>query len=302
MMSFINTWADKLGVKIVCSQETEPMGTAGPLALARSLLDDGSGSPFFVLNSDVVCMYPLKDMLDFHVARNAEATLLVTKVDDPSKYGVVVTDEATGQVERFVEKPKEFVGDKINAGIYVLSSKVLNRIELRPTSIEREVFPHVAADRALYAFVLPGYWMDVGQPRDYLSGLKLHLDSLRIHKPAELATAPYAKGNVLVDPTAKIGEGCVIGPDVCIGPGCVVGDGVRLSNSVVMSGVSIADHAKVDSSIVGWDGKVGKWARLEGFCVLGEDVQVRDEVYLNGAVVLPHKELKENVQSATIIL
>jgi cell division septation protein DedD len=124
MMSFISTWADKLGVKIVCSQETEPMGTAGPLALARSLLDDGSGSPFFVLNSDVVCLYPLKDMLDFHVARKAEATLLVTKVEDPSKYGVVVIDEATGLVERFVEKPKEFVGDKINAGIYVLSTKV----------------------------------------------------------------------------------------------------------------------------------------------------------------------------------
>lgn len=63
------------------------MGTAGPLALARHLLDDGSGKPFFVLNSDVVCPYPMKDMLDFHTARGAEATVLVTKVDDPSKYG-----------------------------------------------------------------------------------------------------------------------------------------------------------------------------------------------------------------------
>jgi len=127
MMAFIDTWAEKLGVKIICSQETEPMGTAGPLALARALLDDGSGSPFFVLNSDVVCLYPLKDMLEFHVARGAEATLLVTKVEDPSKYGVVVIDEATGAVERFVEKPKEFAGDKINAGIYVLSTKVRER-------------------------------------------------------------------------------------------------------------------------------------------------------------------------------
>lgn len=302
MMSFINTWADKLGVKIVCSQETEPMGTAGPLALARSLLDDGSGSPFFVLNSDVVCQYPLKDMLDFHVARNAEATLLVTKVEDPSKYGVVVIDESSGTVERFVEKPKEFVGDKINAGIYVLSSSVLDRIELRPTSIEREVFPHIAADNKLFAFTLSGYWMDVGQPRDYLSGLKLHLDSLRIHKPADLATGSHIKGNVLIDPSATIGEGCVIGPDVCIGPGCVIGAGVRLSNSVIMKGVSVKDHAKVDSSIVGWDSKVGQWARLEGHCVLGEDVEVKDEVYMNGGVVLPHKEIKESVREPKIIL
>ena len=44
-------------------------------------------------------------MLDFHKARNAEATILVTKVEDPTKYGVVVMDEY-GQVQRFVEKPK----------------------------------------------------------------------------------------------------------------------------------------------------------------------------------------------------
>lgn len=76
-----------LWLALCIEQEKEPMGTAGPLALARHLLDDGSGKPFFVLNSDVVCPYPMKDMLDFHTARGAEATILVTKVDDPSKYG-----------------------------------------------------------------------------------------------------------------------------------------------------------------------------------------------------------------------
>ena len=66
-----------------------------------------------------------------------------------------------------------FVGDKINAGIYVLSPHVLDRIELRPTSIEKETFPLIARDNALYAFTLPGYWMDVGQPKDYLTGAPL---------------------------------------------------------------------------------------------------------------------------------
>jgi NDP-sugar pyrophosphorylase family protein len=65
---------------------------------------------------------------------------------------------------------QEFVGDKINAGIYVVNPSILDRIELRPTSIEREVFPHIAADNKLFAFTLPGYWMDVGQPKDYLKG------------------------------------------------------------------------------------------------------------------------------------
>ncbi|KAF5827635.1 GDP-D-mannose pyrophosphorylase [Dunaliella salina] len=272
MHNFINEWQEKLGVRIVCSQEKEPMGTAGPLALARSLLDDGSGKPFFVLN-----------------------------IEDPSKYGVVIIDEY-GQVQRFVEKPKEFVGDKINGGIYVCSSSVLNRIELKPTSIEREVFPHIAADNRLFAYTLNGYWMDVGQPKDYLKGLHLHLDSLRIHKSNVLGKGPEYVGNTLVDPTAKIGTGCLIGPDVSIGAGCVIGNGVRLSNCVVMRGVTIKDHSKVDNCIIGWESKVGGWSRLENCCVLGEDVTCKDELYLNGAIILPHKEIKECVNVPAIIL
>ena len=65
---------------------------------------------------------------------------------------------------------QRFVGDKINAGIYILSPKVLERIELRPTSIEKETFPLICLDNGLFAFTLPGYWMDVGQPKDYLTG------------------------------------------------------------------------------------------------------------------------------------
>jgi mannose-1-phosphate guanylyltransferase len=86
------------------------------------------------------------------------------------------------------------VGDKINAGIYVLNGEVLNRIPLKPTSIEREVFPHIAADNKLYAYTLNGYWMDVGQPRDYLRGLKLHLDSLHIKDTGALASGKSFKG------------------------------------------------------------------------------------------------------------
>ena len=132
MQAFVDEWSSKIGIKITISRELEPMGTAGPLALARSVLDDGSGEPFFVMNADVVCDYPLKDMIAAHKVKQAEATILVTKVADPSAFGVVVMD---GQqcVERFVEKPKEFVGDKINAGIYLVSPAILNRIEMRPT-------------------------------------------------------------------------------------------------------------------------------------------------------------------------
>lgn len=55
----------KLGVSLTFSHETEPLGTAGPLALARKLLNT-STEPFFVLNSDVICEFPFKDLAKFH--------------------------------------------------------------------------------------------------------------------------------------------------------------------------------------------------------------------------------------------
>lgn len=274
------------------------MGTAGPLALARDKLLDGSGEPFFVLNADVICEYPLTDMLKFHKEHGAEATLFVTKVEEPSKYGVVVFDEPTGRVQRFVEKPQVFVGNKINAGIYILSPSVLDRIELRPTSIEKEIFPPLADEGKLFVMVLPGFWMDVGQPRDYLTGLTLYLRSLRERTPERLAGAldgVTIVGNVLIDPTATIAPGCKLGPDVCIGPGCVVESGVRLTKCTILRGSKIREHACVSGSLVGWHSIIGRWARLDNCCVLGEDVQLADEIYLNGGIVLPHKEIKAHV-------
>eukprot|EP01025_Chloroclados_australasicus_P012777 TRINITY_DN1604_c0_g1_i1.p1 TRINITY_DN1604_c0_g1~~TRINITY_DN1604_c0_g1_i1.p1 ORF type:complete len:388 (+),score=57.38 TRINITY_DN1604_c0_g1_i1:88-1164(+) len=299
MEQFIKEWEEILGVKIVLSHEDEPMGTAGPLKLAEKYLDDGSGDPFFVLNSDVICPYPMAEMYEFHKKSGGEGTILVTKVEDPSKYGVVVMDE-NNKIERFVEKPKIFVGDKINAGIYVLNPEVLKRIEMKPTSIEREVFPYIANDDKLFAFVLQGYWMDVGQPKDYLSGLTLFLEDPK--NKDKLASGEYVKDNVLIDPSAKIGSGCLIGPNVSIGKGCVIGDGVRIQGSVVMDGCTLGNYSRLAGSILGWESSLGKWSRVENAAVIGEDVQVKDEVYVNGAIVLPHKEVKANVYQKEIIL
>jgi mannose-1-phosphate guanylyltransferase len=161
MMSAIALLESKYSVKIICSVETEPLGTAGPLALAARHLDDGNNEPFFVLNSDVTCNYPLEQMLSFHRHHGREGTILVTRVQEPSKYGVVVHNE-DGRIQHFVEKPQTFVGNHINAGIYLLNPSVLGRISIRPTSIEKEVFPFMADEGQLYAFVLSGYWMDIG--------------------------------------------------------------------------------------------------------------------------------------------
>ena len=273
------------------------------MALAKGHLDDGSGEPFFVFNSDVTCEYPLAALLAFHKSKaGAEGTLLVTKVEDPSKYGVVVHD-AGGAIGRFVEKPVTFVGNHINAGLYCLSPSILQRIPLKPTSIEKDVFPLCAAAATLYALPLPGYWMDIGQPKDYLTGMCLHLASMRVRSPAALAPPSASiRGEVLIHPTATVAPSAVLGPNVVVGPGCVVEEGVRLCRSTLLEGAVVKAHAYVESTIVGWKSSVGKWARVEGMTVLGEDVQVGDEVHVNGALVAPHKGIKEHVRAGAVIM
>lgn len=296
---FLAKESDKLGIKITTSLEDEPMGTAGPLKVAEKHLNDGE--PFFVLNSDVTCDFPFQAMIDFHKKTGAEGTLLVTKVDDPTKFGVVLYDDA-GKIDQFVEKPQEFVGDRINAGIYLLSPGVFDRIELRPTSIEKEVFPVMAKESKLFCMELPGFWADVGNPTDFRSGTTLKLASVRDAAPDTLASGESFEGNVLVAPDAVIGKGCRIGPDVVVGPGCVVGDGVRLVRTTLLAGARVGSCAYVSDSIIGWASKVGEWARLSNGCVLGEDVTIKSEVYATGATVLPHKSVSADILSPKIVI
>jgi len=223
-------------------------------------------------------------------------------VSEPSKYGVVVYNEQTWQIKRFVEKPQVYVGNKINAGIYIFNKSILNRIPLCPTSIENEIFPAMSAEGELYAMELRDFWMDVGQPKDYLAGVCKYLTHLQQTSPQLLASGSNIKGPVLIDPSAKIGEGCLIGPYVTIGPNAVIEDGVRLRRTTVLSGVLIQQNSWIDSSILGWDSTVGKWVRMEGVSVLGRDVSVGDELYVNGALILDHKAIKETIPEPRIIM
>eukprot|EP00158_Paraphelidium_tribonemae_P001829 Partr_v1_DN24856_c0_g1_i2_m29925 putative Involved in cell wall synthesis where it is required for glycosylation. Involved in cell cycle progression through cell- size checkpoint len=76
MVAMMQKYEQELGVKITFSVETEPLGTAGPLGLAREILNKDS-EPFFVLNSDVICDFPFTDMVAFHRAHGHEGTILV---------------------------------------------------------------------------------------------------------------------------------------------------------------------------------------------------------------------------------
>ncbi|KAJ1629001.1 nucleotide-diphospho-sugar transferase [Pavlovales sp. CCMP2436] len=164
-----------------------------------------------------------------------DGTILVTKVEEPSKYGVVVYD-ADGKVKRFVYKPKQrgftvsvkknYAGNFVSAGVSVYNASVLDRLSPKPTSMEKEILPVMAQEEQLYCMPLnSSYWLDIGFPKHHLLGAELRLAHLRATDPSQLSTHSSVIGDVLMHSSAKIGEGCEIGPGVVIGPNVTVHDG-----------------------------------------------------------------------------
>ena len=136
--------------------------------------------------------------------------------------------------------------------------------------------------------------MGIGQPKDFLAGLRLYLEFLAGSDPEKLTKGEQFVGNVLVDETAVVEPGCLVGPNVCIGPGVRIESGARVANTVILAGSLIQGHSLIQGSIIGWKCKIGRWVRIEGLSVLGEDVQIKDELCFNGTTILPHKEVKDS--------
>jgi mannose-1-phosphate guanylyltransferase len=151
------------GVNIVYVEEPEALGTAGALRLHRAWLNEH----FMMCNADELKDINLQAMMKQHIETNAIATVALTEVEDPSQYGVVELDG--DKILRFVEKPKveEAPSRYINAGLYILSPKIVDLVPPGYAMIEKDIFPKLAASRMLYGFKFKGQWVDTGTVEKY---------------------------------------------------------------------------------------------------------------------------------------
>jgi mannose-1-phosphate guanylyltransferase len=242
------------GLAIEYRVEPQPLGTAGAIRFAA----EGLVGSFLALNGDSLREADLSRLLAFHREAGALATILLTRVDDPSRYGLVRL-EGGGRVAGFLEKPRKEEIDThlINAGVYVLEPEVFDLIPAgKEVSIEREVFPVLAESKALFGVSLPGYWLDVGTPRSYLQA---HLDLLA--RTADVVKDPRAavgEGVTLVPPVhveanAVVGECARVGPYVHVGRGAAIGAGARIRRSALLAGAAVPPGVVLDHAIVAPD-------------------------------------------------
>lgn len=265
--TFLDAYPDGTcaGVELHYAVEDEPLDTAGAIRFAAG--EAGIDERFVVVNGDVLTDLDVTRLIRFHDASGAEATIALHTVEDPSRYGVVVTDVA-GQVEAFIEKPPadEAPSNAINAGTYVLEPSVLGRIPVgRKVSVERETFPAIVADGSLYALDGNAYWLDAGTPETYLqANLDLLLpDGASVHPEAYVADSAHVERSV-------------------VGVGASIGEDATLTEAVVLEGATIEAGARVHRSIVGAGATVGAGAELLDLTVIGADVDIEPAARLTG--------------------
>ena len=256
------------GVPLHYAVEPEPLDTGGAIAFAAR--SAGIDDTFVVVNGDVLTDLDVRVLVAEHRSKEAEATIHLTPVEDPSSFGVVALD-ADGRVLRFVEKPPlgTAPSNMINAGTYVFEPSMIDRVPAGSRmSVERAVFPVVAAERRLFALCTDDYWIDTGRPELYRQA---NLDAVSgrrrtVHEPA-FGRDVRVEGEV---------EHSVLGP-------CVrVSAGAEVRSSVLMAGVHVGDGAVVVDSVLGPDALVGPRAALDDV-VLGRGAVVEAGEHLSNA-------------------
>ena len=253
----------RLGLKISYARELLPLGTGGALKNAEPLL---SGTTL-VLNGDVLNALDFTSFLRFHRAKQAEISIALTRVKDPTPYGLVLTDEKN-YVRRFLEKPswEEVETNSINAGAYLFEPSVFAHLPAgKPYSLERGLFPErLSAGARIAGFVAPGYWIDIGTVEKYL---QVHLDLLEGRTPFKpgAGARPFKNtdgARVAAGPGVKVAAFTRFSGAVSLGAGVRVGRGAQLSDCVVLRGAVIGDGARLDRCIIGPRARVGTHAGL----------------------------------------
>ena len=266
----------EMGLEIEYVVEEAALGTGGAIRNVESRLRHDTA---MIFNGDVLSGADLGDILQTHADNEADVTLHLVRVPDPSQFGSVPTD-SKGRVEAFLEKTEAPPTDQINAGCYVFQRDVIRSIPAdRVVSVERETFPGLLKSGArVFGHVDTSYWRDMGRPSDFVQGSS---DLVRGIAPSPLLEG--RTGEALIDESAGVAGGAILVGGTSVGRGSTIGAGVRLDDCVVFDGVTIEPGAMIRDSIIASGTTIGANARIQD-CVIGDGVNIGARCELQGGM------------------
>lgn len=235
--------AESEGISLKYCYESSPLGTAGSvLAAAKDFSDD-----FIVISGDAISEAALDEAMTFHKCSKALATLILSRVDDPLEYGVVICGSG-GKITKFIEKPSlsQAYADTVNTGIYILSPEILRYIPSGEFyDFGKDLFPKLLSTGRLFGIPDRGYWCDIGDLEAYYN-----------------ANMYFSSGDSVIGKNCTADKSAVVESSVLM-DNVVLGIGCRVEKSVLASGVSVGDNAVIgEGCVIGSGCNIGAGASL----------------------------------------
>ncbi len=259
-------------------EQKEPNGMMYPIVLSKDLIGD---EKFILHGGDNVLSGGLKKYIDKFEKSDVDATLLVTKVDNPERFGVAVVEG--NRLVKTVEKPKDRISDLAMTAIYIYTPVIFEAMQnIEPIDPKGEgkfeYYPPPAhqwlVDNGYTVTVeeVTGWWKDTGKPDDLLLANRLVLEKRDVFKHEGTIEDSEISGNVEVKKGAKIINSKIQGPvsigedviveDSYIGPFTSIYDNshikqANITNSIVLGEVKIHNVTRqLDKSLIGWNANV----------------------------------------------
>jgi mannose-1-phosphate guanylyltransferase/phosphomannomutase len=309
---------NKWDVKMSYVKAEADFGTAGAVKIAQKFLDD----PFIIISGDVLTDFDLSAAINFHKERKARATIVLTRVENPLSYGIVIINK-TGKITRFLEKPGwgQVFSDTVNTGIYILQPEILDLIPSRTEfDFSKDLYPLMLKKKMpLYGYVAPGYWRDIGNIEEYfvahqdlldgkvnvmLEGKLLEQPDSRVYvgENTFISHGAQFSGTVVLGNNVKIGPRAKIFQSV-VGPNAIIGRDVDLSRVVAWDDISIGPAAKISEAILCRKSYVGEESVIEENCILSDNSRVGDNCLIKRNVkIWPNKEVESGATLTTSLI
>ena len=279
----------RLELKTVLSVEESPLGTGGPICLAKPMLS--SDETLIVANGDVISDIDLRGLIRAHIQSEAKATIALVSVEDPRPFGLAVLD-AGDRIVGFEEKSENRHGRGwINAGVYAFGPEVVAMIPSgRPVSLEREIFPILSGERMMNGWKHTGFWYDIGKIPDFVKANRqlLHRDEFR-----EVTGSGGNVRNAQIREPSYVGKDCMLEDGSKLGPYTILSDrvsvkrGAEVEETIVFEQTGIGEDCTIEDSLIGEGVTVGKGARIgKGSIIAGQAVVPEGAVIKPGSIIL----------------
>jgi len=275
---------EQFGVNLTYVTQEKQLGTAHALTRAKEVV----GSEFLVLPGDNLIE---ADTIAQFVTMKPEA-VLVKKVDNPARYGVVTLDRDV--VKEVIEKPEEAGSNIVSTGIYAFTTEIFNFIEPE-LDLPDVLNKMIAQGYTIKARETGGTWLDAIYPWDILNLNDAILRQVQASAGGTIEAGVSLKGQVSVGKDTVIrsnsyiagpvviGDSCEIGPNVCIFPATSIGNNVVISPFTAIKNSVVGDDVNIGPGCTMQDSVIDKGCIIKGHftaCSGQNEVRVNHERHL----------------------